>query len=190
MRREPKLSPYQKMSVMKIVRDAVLTDLPAMMSIVDSTDLFPSSMLRDMMASYFNGNPSSEIWIIVESEGHQLGLAYCAPERMTDGTWNLLLIAVHDHVQGNGYGQALVSRIEDRLNELGGRVLLVETSGLPEYDKTRSFYLRCGYAEEARIRDFYKAGEDKIVFWKQLGPRLGDRRDAYLNQTGWKLRDR
>ncbi|MEO1249198.1 MAG: GNAT family N-acetyltransferase, partial [Pseudomonadota bacterium] len=30
------------------------------------------------------------------------------------------------------------------------------------------FYRRCGYVEEARIRDFWSAGDDKIVFWKAL----------------------
>jgi hypothetical protein len=52
----------------------------------------------------------------------------------------------------------------------GERVLLVETSGLPEFGRTRAFYLHLGYAEEARIREFYQAGEDKIVFRKALTP--------------------
>jgi ribosomal protein S18 acetylase RimI-like enzyme len=50
----------------------------------------------------------------------------------------------------------------------GVRLLLVETSGLPAFEGTRGFYRARGYAEEARIRDFYQAGEDKIVFRKLL----------------------
>jgi ribosomal protein S18 acetylase RimI-like enzyme len=50
----------------------------------------------------------------------------------------------------------------------GARVLLVETSGLPSFERTRAFYRKCGYDEEARIRDFYKAGDDKIVYRKML----------------------
>ncbi|MEG5000657.1 hypothetical protein [Microcoleus sp. B4-D4] len=50
----------------------------------------------------------------------------------------------------------------------GGRVLLVETSGLPEFDRVRSFYRKCGYDEKARIRDFCKAGDDKIVYRKAI----------------------
>ena len=45
---------------------------------------------------------------------------------------------------------------------------LVETSGLPEFERARAFYRKCGYEEEARIREFYNAGEDKIVFRKAL----------------------
>jgi ribosomal protein S18 acetylase RimI-like enzyme len=47
-------------------------------------------------------------------------------------------------------------------------VLLVETSGLPAFARARAFYRARGFDEEARIRDFYAAGEDKIVFWKAL----------------------
>ncbi len=50
----------------------------------------------------------------------------------------------------------------------GGRMLLVETSGLPDFERTRAFYRKCGYEEEARIRDFYAAGDDKVVFRKVL----------------------
>lgn len=50
----------------------------------------------------------------------------------------------------------------------GGRVLLVETSGLASFERTRVFYRKCGYEEEARICDFYKADDDKIVYRKAL----------------------
>ena len=43
-------------------------------------------------------------------------------------------------------------------------------SGLPEFERTRAFYHRCRYVEEARVRDFYAAGEDKVIFWKSLLP--------------------
>ena len=139
-----------------------------MKSIVDSTELFPSEMLNDMVAPFFNGNHAEEIWLIVEQSDQQVGLAYCASERMTEGTKNLLLIAVHKQAQGKSYGTALLAQLEKSLKDQSCRVLIVETSGLPEYAATRRFYLKNGYTEEARIRDFYKAGEDKIVFWKKL----------------------
>lgn len=41
-------------------------------------------------------------------------------------------------------------------------------SGLDSFELTRSFYRKNGYDEEARIRDFYRAGDDKIVFRKAL----------------------
>jgi hypothetical protein len=50
----------------------------------------------------------------------------------------------------------------------GGRMLIVETSGSPDFERTRKFYIQCGYEEEARIRDFYATDDDKVVFRKVL----------------------
>lgn len=46
-----------------------------------------------------------------------------------------------------------------------------------DFKDIRRFHTRTGYTEEARVRDFYKDGEDKVVFWKSLQPdeRFGDR---------------
>ena len=87
---------------------------------------------------------------------------------MTSGTWNLYLIAIRADRQGQGRGALLLDHIERDLATRGERLLIVETSGLPSFERTRTFYERLGYAWEARIRDFDQAGEDKIVFWKSL----------------------
>ena len=50
----------------------------------------------------------------------------------------------------------------------GERLLLVETSGLGSFDLTRQFYRKNGYDEEARIRDYYGPGDDKVIFRKAL----------------------
>ncbi len=47
-------------------------------------------------------------------------------------------------------------------------MLLIETSGVPDFAGQRAFYARLGYDEEARIREFYAPGDDKIVYWKLL----------------------
>ena len=54
---------------------------------------------------------------------------------MTLGTWNMYLIAVHPAHQRRGLGAALARCVEDTLVDRGGRLLLVETSGLPEFER-------------------------------------------------------
>lgn len=61
-----------------------------------------------------------------------------------------------------------MAHLEGVLSGKGHRLLLVETSGNQEYAGTRAFYERIGYGEEGRIRDFYQAGEDKVIYRKQL----------------------
>jgi ribosomal protein S18 acetylase RimI-like enzyme len=149
-----------------IIRAATEADLPAMKAVLDGTDLFPSDMLDEMMAGYLGGAPE-ERWLVADAGG-VVGLAYVAAERLTEGTFNLLAMAVLPARQGQGLGRALVAHVEGALAAEGARVLLVETSGLPDFARTREFYAGCGFVEEARIREFYAAGEDKVVFWKRV----------------------
>ena len=58
--------------------------------------------------------------------------------------------------------------VEQDLRQAGARVLLIEPSGLPDFAGQRAFYTGLGYHEEARIRDFYEPGDDKVVYWKDL----------------------
>jgi ribosomal protein S18 acetylase RimI-like enzyme len=87
---------------------------------------------------------------------------------MTEGTWNMLLIAVHPDYQNSGRGAALVAHLETVLRTREARLIIVETSGFDEFEQARRFYRKLGYAEEAQIREFYAPGEDKLVFVKAL----------------------
>lgn len=149
------------------VRAITRADLPALKAVIASTTLFPPEMLDEMTASFLDDADTADRWLTLDDD-EPVAVAYLAPERLTAGTWNLHLIAVRADRQGRGHGARLLHRIESDLAAEGGRILIVETSGLPAYERTRAFYERCGYDREARIRDFYQDGEDKIVFWKSL----------------------
>ncbi|MGW8188955.1 MULTISPECIES: GNAT family N-acetyltransferase [Sphingomonas] len=152
------------------IRPAVRDDLPGLRRVIDGVGLFPSDMLDGMVAPFLDGRAGTgEFWLTVDGDAGPISVGYCAPERMTEGTWNMLLIAVDPVRQGAGVGAAMMAETERLLAESGQRILLVETSGLPEFERTRAFYRGLGYDEEARIRDFYQAGEDKVVFRKALG---------------------
>ena len=149
------------------VRPIIAKDIKALKTVVETNDLFPPNMLDDMLSDYLSNKNSSDLWFTYQ-EDRPVAIAYCAPERMTEGTWNLYLIAVHPDFQGRGIGTSIVNYIEQMLAKRGARILLVETSSLLSFTLTQKFYLKCGYEQEARIREFYQAGEDKIVFRKSL----------------------
>jgi len=150
------------------IRPLVADDLAGAKAAIDTTGLFPSELLEEMTAPFLAGTAGDEIWLVAAKGGTPGAIAYCAPERMTDGTWNLLLIAVREDWQGQGAGGLLTRRVEREAAARGARILLVETSGQPAFERTRAVYRRLGYSEEARIRDFYAAGDDKIVFRKAV----------------------
>ena len=155
-----------------MIRPIVPNDIHALLALSEASGLFPPNeldVISGMLADHFgDSNESDHCWLTDDDEGALLGIAYYAPERMTEGTWNLYLIAVHPDRQGQGRGTALLHYVEQTLTARGARLLLVETSGLPSFERTRAFYRKCGYDEEARIRDFYTEGEDKIVYRKAL----------------------
>jgi ribosomal protein S18 acetylase RimI-like enzyme len=143
------------------------SETPAIGRIAEEAGLFPSDMLGDMIAGYLSA-AAPDVWLVARADSETVGFAFCAPERLTDATWNLLAIAVHSKDRGVGVGARLVREVESHLRERNGRLLLVETLGTPEFDRTRRFYLSLGFVEEARVRDYYEEGGDKIIYWKQI----------------------
>jgi ribosomal protein S18 acetylase RimI-like enzyme len=154
-----------------LIRPITKEDAAVVKSLAIASGLFPEEagdFLDGMMADYFNGGSDNGDRCVIVEDGEPLGVAYYAPARATDRTWYLTMIAVKQDQQGKGRGAALMQHVEDDLQRGGQRVLLVETSGLPSFELTRRFYVKCGYEQEARVRDFYAAGEDMVLFRKVL----------------------
>lgn len=150
------------------IRATTREDIEGLKQVLDSSKLFPSEFLDEMISNYFNNPHSEEIWFTCLDEQIIVGFGYCVPERLTNGTYNLLAIAVRNDLQGKGIGRKMMEYIEQRLKENKKRVLIVETSSLDQYELTRKFYENLNYKKEAIIRDFWKEGEDKIVYWKKI----------------------
>lgn len=106
---------------------------------------------------------------LVEKEDERvLGYACYGPRSLTSGTFDLYWIAVDPTIHRGGTGRKLLSASEEAIRKLGGRLIVLETSGLPTYEPTRKFYLATGYTLEATLRDFYSEGDDLVIFTKHL----------------------
>ena len=115
------------------------------------------------------GPERSGYYFIVEKEGGRvLGYACYGPRALTDRTYDLYWIAVDPDARGGGIGKKLLAATEEAVRELGGRLLIAETSGLPKYEPTRAFYHATGYLLEATLKDFYRDGDDLVIFTKHL----------------------
>ena len=156
-----------------MIRPATQDDITNLLALAEATGLFQTDELDDlngMLSEHLShGSEGENCWIADDEDG-LVGAAYYAPEQFAEGVWNLYFIGVHPQQQGNGRGTALLSYVEKDLAARGERLLLVETSGLDNFELTRTFYRKNSYEEEARIRDFYKTGDDKIIFRKALTP--------------------
>jgi ribosomal protein S18 acetylase RimI-like enzyme len=104
-----------------------------------------------------------------------VGFAIYGPTMATDRTYDLYWIAVDRAAHGSGCGSVLLNEVERRLEALHARMLVVETSSRSDYTATRGFYLKRGYVEAARVREFYAPEDDRIILTKRLAgsPREG-----------------
>jgi len=115
------------------------------------------------------GADASGYYFIVDKEnGQVLGYACYGPRALTDRTYDLYWIAVGPNARRGGVGRGLLAATEEAVRKLGGRLLIVETSGLPKYEATRAFYHATGYTLEATLKDFYSDGDDLVIFTKRL----------------------
>jgi ribosomal protein S18 acetylase RimI-like enzyme len=87
---------------------------------------------------------------------------------LTQGTYDLYWIACAPKARGKGAGRLLVAEMENELRQKGARQVRVETSALTEYGPARAFYASLAYREVARLKDFYRPGDDLVVLAKRL----------------------
>ena len=153
---------------MKEIRMITRRDIPQLKQVLDSIELFPSDMLEDMTSDYFNNPQTEEIWFTEEVDGNPTSLGFCAPEKLTEGTYNLHALGVLSDIQSKGTGTRMMSFIENHLKANGHRILIIDTSGTDDFEPTRRFYEKLGYNKEAVIRDFWNDGDDKVTYWKKL----------------------
>ncbi|HET6273095.1 MAG TPA: GNAT family N-acetyltransferase [Bacteroidota bacterium] len=107
--------------------------------------------------------------IFVHDDGRRVLGYYCiGPTPGTDGTFDLYWIAVAPAAQGKGVGTMLDAHAHEFIRSRGGRLVIAETSSQPRYAPTRKFYLARGYTEVSCIRDYYRVGDDLVVYGKYL----------------------
>ena len=87
---------------------------------------------------------------------------------MTEGTYDLYWLVTHPDQRRRGVARALVVALEERLRSEGARLIRVETSSQEGYGAARRFYRACAYEESAVLREFYRPGDDLIIFTKRL----------------------
>lgn len=145
-----------------------------MVSLAVAADLFPpedSVILETLMADYFAREHDRGHACVLDTDdtsGEPLAVAYWQPAAATDRSWYLTMIGVRRDRHRQGRGAALLQHVEQQLHADGQRLLLVETSSTPAFERARSFYRSRGYVEEARVRDYYEPGDDMVLFRKVL----------------------
>jgi ribosomal protein S18 acetylase RimI-like enzyme len=109
-------------------------------------------------------------FIAADTTNQIVGFVCYGPTPLTQGTYDLYWIAVEPSLAGNGVGGSLLKTVEDTVCAAHGRLMVIETSSDPIYERTRGFYLKNGYILAETIKDFYRDGEDRVTYIKRLIP--------------------
>lgn len=150
------------------IRTVTTSDINGLKNVADSSGLFPSDYLDEMISDYFNNPATQDIWFTCIDDNKPVAIGYCVPEKFAEGTYNLLAIGVSVDSQRKGIASEMMKYIEHLLKHKNGRILIVETSSDDAQIGARNFYPKIGYTQVGVLKDFWKDGEDKIVFWKKL----------------------
>ena len=155
------------------IRSLIEKDRPRLHSIIIRSDFFTSEeidvamelidiVLKDRIQKDY------KIHCRVDDQDQPIGYICYGPTPMTQGTFDLYWIVVDPDSQGQGMGSELLDFLEEEVRGIEGRMVLADTSSIPEYGKTQKFYLKKGFQEVARVFDYYSLGNDRITFCKKI----------------------
>jgi ribosomal protein S18 acetylase RimI-like enzyme len=151
-----------------VIRAARPDDRKAIEDALTASAAFSGEEIRVALELFDEGAVAGYYLFVVEADGAVGGYVCVGPVTLTQSSWYLYWICVHPRAQGRGCGRRLQQHAEDFVRSQGGQRLVLETSGRPDYDRARRFYQQSGYERAGFIRDFYRPGDDCIVYVKRL----------------------
>jgi ribosomal protein S18 acetylase RimI-like enzyme len=120
----------------------------------------------ELFDAHLQSADSGYEWFSARAGNRMVGFACYGPTPLAQGAYDLYWICTDREFQGQGVGRALFSAMDMEIRNRKGRLMMIWTSGGKEYLPASKFYEGMGCELSARIRDYYKPGEDMVVFVK------------------------
>lgn len=114
------------------------------------------------------GLDSGYFFRFAQERGQVRGYVCFGPIPGTESSWDLYWLVVDPGLQRRGLGALLLREAEREASGNGALRIYVDTSSRPDYKAARSHYFGLGYKPAAVLKDFYRLGDDKIIFEKIL----------------------
>lgn len=148
-----------------IIEPAKPEDRQGILAVTANIDIFTDEEKDTVRELWDDGGYD---FLVAHHDGRAVGYTCFGERALTAGSYDLYWIAVDPSARRLGAGKALMRATESEVRKRGGRLIIVETSGMDKYESTRAFYLGVGYQQEAIIRDFYKPGDDLVIYTLHL----------------------
>lgn len=152
-------------------RDIVPEDAPKIRQMLSGTHFFDESAdeidvavsLVDEVLARGNNVENYRI-IIAEEDSQMVGYVCFARVPCTISTYEMYWLCVDRTLQSKGIGRAILDEVLKEVASNGGLKVVLQTAGRAQYIPTQKFYLKCGFVEEARIKDYYAEGDDCLIY--------------------------
>jgi len=148
-------------------------DIKRIREIVDSTSFFYDyeidiavELVEERLK---NGEASGYNFVFAEVDGITAAYSCYGPIPMSKTSFDLYWIATHNDYRGKGIGKKLLEETFNQAKNMGCVIIIAETSGRDYYTPTRAFYDSNKFELEARLKDFYALGDDKLFYTKRIG---------------------
>jgi ribosomal protein S18 acetylase RimI-like enzyme len=160
----------------RIIRPMVFADRSGVFRILENAGNFTPeevAIALELIDEWLDlGEHSGYLTYVLETEAEDsrevLGYVCFGPTPLTQSTYDLYWIAVDKSKHRGGVGKRLMKFTEDEILRRGGRLLLIETSSQETYGGAIQFYERSGYELVGRVKEYYKPGDDKLIFAKRF----------------------
>ena len=148
-------------------------DIERVREIVESTKFFYDhevEIAAELVAERFNGGESTGYYFVfADLDGITVAYSCFGPITMSTTSFDLYWIATHFDYRGKGIGKKVLGETCRIARTMGCSIIIAETSGLPHYEPTRAFYISNNFELEARLKDFYTMGDDKLFYTRRIG---------------------
>jgi ribosomal protein S18 acetylase RimI-like enzyme len=170
----PQLLAYEPMN--RTIRPLVAADRSGVFRILENAGNFTPAevgIALELIDEWLElGEHSGYLTYVLEArdgDGSEvLGYVSFGPTPLTESTFDLYWIAVDKSKHRGGVGKRLLKFTEEEVVRRGGKMLLIETSSQETYGGTIQFYEKTGYELVGKIPEYYKPGDDKLIFAKRL----------------------
>jgi GNAT superfamily N-acetyltransferase len=115
------------------------------------------------------GESTGYHFVFAEVDDVTIAYSCFGPITMSKTSFDLYWIVTHGDFRGKGIGKKLLEETFKSARLMGCSIIIAETSGLEHYSPTRAFYDRNNFTLEARLKDFYAVGDDKLFYTQRIG---------------------
>jgi ribosomal protein S18 acetylase RimI-like enzyme len=148
------------------------SDRETVRQILSNTGMFDPEEVGvavELVDAFLDRGPASGYQFLMAEKGRRLmGYVCYGPVPGAERRFEVYWIAVAKETQGRGLGRLLMVETEKRIRKAGGCRVFAETASRRQYLPTRRFYLAAGYRKLGSLPHYYRQGDGKITYVKDL----------------------